>query len=157
MKKYLRILLAAVLLIACGCTPHGNGNAPYEPDTPAPEPHAGIFTSEHGTMEFSGDGESIVIDFDEELSRLSGLPAGRQEGTYVFCSGNLPPHGSVPVRYDTAHELKIDVSGVSAVIVMGTVNTDGTASVGVNTVTPERIPMLFSTDGENLCIEFLKG
>ncbi len=32
---------------------------PYEPDTPAPPPHEGVFTSEHGTMTISGDGEAV--------------------------------------------------------------------------------------------------
>ena len=36
-------------------------NMPYEPDTPAPAPHEGVFTSEHGSMTFSGDGESVII------------------------------------------------------------------------------------------------
>jgi len=141
--------LALLTLLLCGCTQTGAnpGNYPYEPDTPAPAVHEGVFTSEHGTMTFSGDGESIVIDFDTMLAELTGLPEGAQEGTYVFLSGNLPPHGSFPVRYDIAHELQITVGEQSAVIDMGLASEDGrSGTAGVDTVTPERIPMLFSGD-----------
>lgn len=143
------ILLAAVLLTlfsgACGWEPE---NIPYEPDTPAPAPHDGLFVSEHGTMRFDGDGEHIAYDFDEELAELVGLPAGEQEGTYVFLSGDLPPHGSMPSRYDVAHELRITVGDLSAVIELGIAAEDGkNASSGVGTVTSTRIPMLFDGDG----------
>ena len=142
------ILLAALLLlfggVSCGGGPE---NIPYEPDTPAPAPHDGLFVSEHGRMTFSGDGESVVIDFDEELAERIGLPAGEQEGTYVFLSGDLPPHGSMPVRYDVAHEMRIVVGERSAVIDLGLAAEDGkTASSGTGIVTPSRIPMLFRGD-----------
>ena len=151
-------LLLAVLLLCTGCFGGaGTGNMPYEPDTPAPAAHQGVFTSEHGTMTFSGDGESVVIDFDGELAALTGLPEGEQVGTYVFLSGELPPHGSMPVRYDTAHELRITVGEQSVVIDMGLAAEDGkTGQVGVNVVTPERIPMLFHADGQFFHIAFLK-
>ena len=143
------LLLAALMLLlactACGWEPD---NIPYEPDTPAPSPHEGVFVSEHGTMRFQGDGEHVTVAFDEELAGWCGLPAGEQEGTYRFLSGNLPPHGSMPIRYDVAHELEITVGGQGAVIQLGIAAEDGkTASSGVDTVTPERIPLLFSGDG----------
>ena len=140
-------LIAAAFLI-CACSGSNNGNYPYEPDTPAPPTHEGTFVSEHGTMEFNGDGEQIVIDFDTDLAALTGLPEGRLHGTYVFLSGDLPPNGSFPVRYDIAHEMRITVDEQSAVIDMGIASEDGkTGQVGVNVVTPERIPMLFSEYG----------
>lgn len=158
MKKGILLLLAA-LLLCTGCSQIGSkpDNYPYEPDTPPPEAHEGVFTSEHGTMTFSGDGESVVIDFDEELAELTGLPQGECEGTYVFLSGDLPPHGSFPVRYDIAHEMQITVDGESIVIDMGLAAEDGkTGQAGVDVVTPERIPMLFNEEGRFFQIEFQK-
>ena len=141
------LLAALMLLIACTACGWEPDNIPYEPDTPAPAPHDGLFVSEHGTMTFSGDGESIVIDFDEELAALVGLPAGEQEGMYVFLSGDLPPHGSMPSRYDVAHELRITVGEQSSVIAIGIASEDGkTAVSGTGIVTPARIPMLFRGD-----------
>lgn len=155
-KKIPMFLVVLLLCIGCfGCTKPDN--IPYEPDTPAPAPHEGTFTSEHGSLRFNGDGESITIQFDRELAALTGLPEGEHTGTYVFLSGDLPPHGSIPVRYDTAHELRITVDGKSAVIDMGIAAEDGkSGQVGVNVVTPERIPMLFHQDGQFFHIQFQK-
>ena len=133
------------------------GNYPYEPDTPAPAAHDGTFVSEHGSMRFTGNDETVVIEFDKELAALTGLPQGEKKGTYVFLSGNLPPNGSFPVRYDIAHEMQIKVGGKSAVIDMGIASEDGkTGQIGVNTVTPERIPMLFSGDNGFFSVVFQK-
>ena len=146
-----------IMILCCACAGSKPDNYPYEPDTPAPAPHDGVFASEHGTMTFDGDGESIVIDFDSSLADLTGLPEGTQEGTYVFLSGELPPHGSIPVRYDIAHELRITVGERSAVIEMGLASEDGSsAQAGTDTVTPERIPMLFYEDGRSFHVEFRK-
>ena len=93
-KKIPMFLAVLLLCIGCfGCTKPDN--IPYEPDTPAPAPHEGAFTSEHGSLRFNGDGESITIQFDGELAALTGLPEGEHTGTYVFLSGDLPPHGSI--------------------------------------------------------------
>ena len=35
-------------------------------------------------MTFNGDGESVIIDFQQELADATGLPAGAAEGQYVF-------------------------------------------------------------------------
>ncbi|MBR0419217.1 MAG: hypothetical protein IJI66_08610 [Erysipelotrichaceae bacterium] len=122
-------------------------NYPYEPDTPAPDPHNGVFVSEHGKMTFNGDGKTVVYDFDEELSKLCNLPSGEHEGTYVFLSGDLPPHGSIDVRYDIAHEWEIRVDDTASVIQLGLATPDGkSASVGVDVVTETRIPLLFNGD-----------
>ncbi len=132
-------------------------NYPYEPDTPAPDPHEGTFISEHGTMTFNGDGETLVYDFDEELAELTGLPSGEHAGTYVFLSGDLPPHGSIDVRYDIAHEWKIETDGISAVIRLGLAAQDGsTATVGVGIVTDTTIPFLFQKDGKSFNVIFEK-
>ena len=160
MKKV--VISIIILLLLCSACSHtvkneNPGNYPYEPDTPAPAAHNGLFVSEHGTMSFSGDGEKIVIDFDAELAKLTGLPEGEQEGTYVFLSGNLPPNGSFPVRYDIAHEMQIKVGEKTVVLDMGLAAEDGkSGQVGVNVVTPERIPMLFSEDGRYFQVLFEK-
>ncbi len=147
MKKYLLILLTVFLLAGCSLT-GTKDNYPYEPDSPAPAPHDGEFVSEHGSLRFFGDGERVAYDFDEELAAWTGLPAGEQEGTYVFLSGTLPPHGSIPVRYDAAHELRITVGEQTAVIDLGIAAEDGSsASSGVGIVTPDSVPMLFHGDG----------
>ncbi len=155
------ILFLILLIICVGCShvdPNPNpGNYPYEPDTPAPAAHDGNFESDHGSMRFNGDGKSVLINFDEELARLIGLPAGEQAGTYVFLSGNLPPNGSFPVRYDIAHELQLTMGDKSVVITMGIAAEDGkSGQVGVNVVTPERIPMLFDENGQFLSVVFEK-
>ena len=155
------ILFLILLIICVGCShvdPNPNpGNYPYEPDTPAPAAHDGNFESDHGSMRFNGDGKSVLINFDEELARLIGLPAGEQAGTFVFLSGNLPPNGSFPVRYDIAHELQLTMGDKSVVITMGIAAEDGkNGQVGVNVVTPERIPMLFDENGQFLSVVFEK-
>ena len=133
------------------------GNYPYEPDTPAPAAHDGLFVSEHGSLRFSGDGKNVTIDFDEAFSGWTGLLQGEQTGIYVFLSGNLPPNGSFPVRYDIAHEMELTIGEKSVVIDMGIASEDGkTGHVGVNVVTPERIPMLFSGEDGFFSVVFQK-
>ncbi len=156
MKRAFLFLLSLFLCVGCSLFDTEPENIPYEPNTPAPAPHNGVFVSEHGKIEFGGDGETLRYDLDEELSGWIGLPAGEQEGTYVFLSGDLPPHGSMPVRYDTAHEIQITVNGQSATIQLGIAAEDGrTASSGVGTVTTTRIPMLFH-DNEFFSVVFRK-
>ncbi len=147
----------AFLCCGCGVSVPLHDNAPYEPDTPVPAAHEGTFTSGHGKMTFSGDGENVEIEFDKTLSGLTGLPEGTNEAEYVFLSGNLPPHGSMPVRYDTAHELQITAGERTVVIEMGIAAEDGkTAQAGIGTVTPDRIPMLFTENGMMFTIVFEK-
>ena len=147
--------LFAVTLLT-GCVGAGSPNMPYEPDTPAPDPHNGVFVSDHGTMEFNGDDKTVIADFDSELAELLGFPEGKQELTYVFLSGPLPPGGSVEVRYDAAHELRLSTEDASVVVDMALVHEDGSVTLGINTVTPERIPMYFRTDEGPLNVIFYK-
>ncbi len=155
MKRCVVFIIA--LLVLCGGCASKPDNVPYEPDSPAPTAHEGVFTSDHGTMTFNGDGESVELNLDGELAALTGLPEGKSEGTYAFLSGELPPGGSVPVRYDAAHELRISVNGQSAVITVGIAARDGSgASVGVGVVTAEKIPLLFLEDDKSFDITFLK-
>ncbi len=146
-------VLGMTVLSGCGDT----SNMPYEPDTPAPAAHEGSFSSDHGTMSFNGDGETVTYNFDHELAELIGLPEGEHKGTYVFLSGPLPPVGSVDVRYDVAHELRISVDEASVVVRVGLLAEDGkTATVGTNMVTPERIPMLVEKDDNYINVIFTK-
>ena len=168
MGRAVVILLFAAALLVLPLTGCGNGggplehkNMPYEPDTPAPVPHEGVFVSEHGTMTFSGDGESVIIDFDMALAECLGLPEGEQEAKYVFLSGVLPPHGNVPVRYDVAHMVRI-VAGEgdesrSADINIGRYS-DGSFSTGTGCTTSDRITffMDWKDDGDWEAVDFLK-
>lgn len=159
MKNTFLFLLAVLLCVSCSRTRKNEnpGNYPYKPDTPAPAAHDGTFVSEHGSLRFSGDGKSVTTDFDEAFSGWTGLLQGEQTGTYVFLSGNLPPNGSFPVRYDIAHEMELTIGEKSVVIDMGIASEDGkTGHVGVNVVTPERIPMLFSGEDGFFSVVFQK-
>ena len=132
-------------------------NKPYEPDTPAPAPHDGVFTSEHGTMTFNGDNETVVVNFDDTLAELTGIPAGEQVMKYAFLSGDLPPHGSMPIRYDVAHELRFSTEKDSYVVQVGIAAEDGSsATVGRDMVTEERIPLLFRDDRRSFSVIFYK-
>ncbi|MBQ1372270.1 MAG: hypothetical protein IIY70_05000 [Oscillospiraceae bacterium] len=158
MKKLFLFLTAALLLPGlCSCMGPGDDNRPFEPDTPAPPDHTGSFRSEHGSMRFNGNGKNVIIDFDATLAKLSGLPEGEQTATYVFLSGDLPPHGSMPIRYDVAHELQICVGETAVNLDLGIAAPDGSgAQSGLNTVTSERIPLLFSADSKFITVLFEK-
>ena len=165
MKNIVKILgfILLVLLAGFGYLVYRNSilipgdNSPYEPDKPAPDPHDGVFVSEHGTMTFNGDEETVIVNFDETLEELTGIPAGEHEMKYEFLSGDLPPHGSVPVRYDVAHELCIYTDENRYIIRVGIAADDGsTATVGVDMVTEVRIPLLFRGDKGSFSIIFLK-
>ena len=159
-KRILRIAFLCVLLmelVACSDT----GNRPYEPDTPAPAAHEGVFVCEESSLTFNGDGQSIVLSLKGDISDLFELKEGEYEGSYVFLSGDLPPQGSVPVRYDTAHELKIDLTvngeDYARIFTLGLASKDGkTATVGVDVVKENEIPFLFEKDGVNYSVVFVK-
>ena len=164
MKKKSLIIIVVLLLIGiCGTIVfllnRQNRNIPYEPDTPAPASHDGIFVCEHGEMVFNGDGHSITIKFDEELSSLIGMPSKEINGEYAFMSGFLPPNGNTNVRYDVAHELWImsNDTGDNYHIELGIASSDGkSATSGTDTVTPNRIPLLFTVDNKNVSYIFEK-
>ncbi len=165
MKNIVKILgiILLVLLAGFGYLVYRNSiivpgdNRPYEPDTPAPDPHDGVFVSEHGTMTFNGDDETVVVNFDETLEELTGIPAGEHEMKYEFLSGDLPPHGSMPIRYDVAHELCFYTDEDRFVVRVGIASDDGsTATVGTDMVTEERIPLLFREDNKSFSVIFYK-
>ena len=136
-------------------------NYPYEPDTPAPAPHEGTFVSDYGTMTFNGDGESVTIDFNEDLAQRLGLPAGEQEATYVFLTGDLPPHGYIDIRYDVAMNFELTVGkGDDAVSVMVDIGQyeDGHFYTGTDCTTAERITFFVDdANGDWEPIDFLKS
>ena len=103
-KKFLLIPLLCILLFAAAC---GAKDTPPDSSLPEPDPHNGVFTSEYGTMNFNGDGESITFDFTPEFQEATGLPGGEQSGSYVF----LFQHKQW--RYDKAERFRITVSDVS--------------------------------------------
>ena len=79
MKKTV-ILIAAAIALLTGCATE----QPPPADSPEPPAHSGKFVSEYGSMTFNGDGESVIIDFQQELADATGLPTGAAEGQYVF-------------------------------------------------------------------------
>ena len=138
----LALLFAGLLLCAYGCGLRDNGNRPYEPDTPAPSPHDGVFVSDHGTMTFNGDGKTVLLDFDEDLAGRLGLPAGEQTAAYEFRSGDLPPHGYVPVRYDAAMTFWLTLgegNGALTVKIEAGKYEDGHFYTGTNCIEADRI------------------
>ncbi len=155
LKRSFIAVLFILVFILTGCDTNP-GNQPYEPDTPAPENHNGTFTSEHGSMVFNGDGKSITIDFDDELAGLINIPSGKHTGTYGFYSGELPPNGSVDVRYDVAHEMKLFIDDVTYTIDVGIKDEGGTYHTGLNVVTPDSIPFIFKVDDDHVNIIFKK-
>ena len=159
MKKIIAAVILAFsisTLAACGTLGGGAPNMPYVPDTPAPDPHIGLFVSDHGTMEFNGDGKTVIYNFDKTLAELTGLPEGEHEAEYSFMSGPLPPTGSTPIRYDVAHELKITVGSDSATIDIGVVN-NGSASTGTNCTTADRITFIYHADSGYYGVDFIKS
>ena len=87
MKKAFAITFAAALLIAAlmtGCAK----DQPPDDGTPSPEPLNGVFVGEYGKLTFNGDGNSIELNVNEKFARLSGIPEGESDGTYVFLFHN---------------------------------------------------------------------
>ena len=151
-RRCLLFAAAAALLLALlgGCGPKPD-NLPYEPDTSPPPPLNGVFTSEGGSMTFNGDGSTVLLDLEEDFAARTGLPAGHSEGRYDFIE-DLPPHGHVSVRYDTAHNLDITIGeGEARLFVsldIGYASEDGSsATVYVGAVTEQAIPILLTDDG----------
>lgn len=148
-RKLLFLFLCLFLLSSCSERVNP-GNYPLEPDGPAPDPHKGNYVCEYGSLSFNGDGESLTIVIGPKITDLFELSEGEYEGSYVFLSGNLPPNGSFPIRYDAAHELQIDIKeiGYSRVFDVGIASPDGkSGTVGLDMVSEEKIPFLFY-DGE---------
>lgn len=151
MKRFLILLLALSLLFVSACALGGKPeNLPYEPDTPAPPPHDGVFVSELGTLTFNGDGKSVTVDFSPELAVLTGVPEGSQEGRYEFVQ-KLPPYGSVDVRYDTAHELELFLGAedepLRVSLELGYASEDGaTYTIYIGAVTEDTIPLVLKGD-----------
>jgi len=143
---------AALLIVVFVCTGCARSdNRPYEPDTPAPDPHDGVFSSGASRMTFNGDGSSVVLELDTGFAERTGLPAGRSEGTYTFIE-DLPPHGHVSVRYDTARDLDICIGAgderVMVTLDLGYAAEDGSsASSYIGMVTETCIPILISDGG----------
>jgi len=161
-RRWLCAVAAAALLLSAlgcaGCT--RSDNRPYEPDTPVPEPHDGVFSSGASRMTFNGDGSTVILELDGGFAARTGLPEGRSEGTYAFIE-DLPPHGHVSVRYDTARDLDIYIgTGDDQVMItldLGYASEDGSsASSYIGMVTETCIPILVS-DGGFETIQFTRS
>lgn len=94
------IAILATMLMMMSC---GYKNGPPGDDAPWPENLDGEFASEYGSMHFTGDGESITVNFSDELSQALGCQTGELEGTYVF----LFDHKAW--RYDKSDEFDISI------------------------------------------------
>ena len=95
------IAIFATVLMMMSC---GYKNGPPGDDATWPENLDGEFTSEYGSMSFNGDGDSIVVDFSEELAKALNLQTGKCEGTHVF----LFDHKEW--RYDKADTFAITIN-----------------------------------------------
>lgn len=158
--KALAVLLAALLLTSCAGTGGGGENIPYDPGTPVPAPHNGVFSCEFGTLTFNGDGTTVAAELDNSSGLFGELPAGKLEGTYRFVS-DLPPHGRTDVRYDTAHnlELTLEKDGEKSVLYwdLGYLSEDKkTFTIYIGAVTESVIPVVFDTDGGRVQALFQK-
>ena len=102
MKKTV-ILIAAAIALLTGCATE----QPPHADSPEPPAHSGKFVSEYGSMTFNGDGESVIIDFQQELADATGMPAGAAEGQYVFT------FQQGMYRYDKADSFKLTIGECS--------------------------------------------
>ena len=145
--KVLSVLFAAVLIAGCA---GGKENVPYDPGTPVPAAHSGTFSCEYGTLNFTGDERSVSAELDNSSGIFAELPSGELEGTYRFVS-DLPPHGRIDVRYDTAHELELTLEkeGTQYVLTwaLGYLSEDGkTSAIYVGAVTEDLIPIVLDTD-----------
>ncbi|NLG10926.1 MAG: hypothetical protein GX562_05300 [Coriobacteriaceae bacterium] len=96
-------LLLLLSLISCTRSTH----LPPKNDTPEPPPHVGVFVSECGSMTFNGDGQTVAIDFSDELAQALDLASGKASGTYVFKFYNGQ------WRYDDADEFSLFIDGRS--------------------------------------------
>ena len=119
----------------------------FEPDSPEPLPHNGVFTCDYGTMTFNGDGKTVILDAGAYFSRITGIPEGKNEGVYEFLDWAIPPQETKPIRYDMAHKLRIMIDEESYVLEIGIASEDHQSSTGVNgTVTDKRIPIVYIDD-----------
>lgn len=101
MKRILLLwAVMALLLTACGLN-----DAPPEGSTPEPTALEGTYVSEYGSLTFTGDGRTVILDLSDDFAQTSGLPAGRSEGSYVFLFHNEE------WRYDKAEYVRIIIDG----------------------------------------------
>ena len=136
------LCLLLVLILLAGCQIYDG--PPNDPETPEPPAHSGVFTNEHGTMTFAGDGKSVTLELDETLAELIGLPAGTHEATYQFMA-NTPPH-VYEYRYDMANELHISAAGQNV-----------TLNVSLSHVTETQIPIhVVDQNGKLVDLLFVK-
>ncbi len=77
---------------------------PPDDSSPSPEAHSGTFVNkDYGSLTFNGDGKSLDLNLTDSMSEITGIPAGEQNGTYVFLFHNES------WRYDKAEYFRITV------------------------------------------------
>lgn len=99
LKMHLFVLISSMLVLL-GC---GSNNVPPSTDTPEPVALNGIYESELGSFEFSGDGKTVVVHISEEMAKKTEMPEGDIEAQYVFLFHNEA------YRYDKAEYFRIIV------------------------------------------------
>ena len=97
------ILLLLLIFLASSC----GRELPPDNGTPAPAALDGVFTSEAGSLTFNGDGRTVILDLDADFAQKAGLPAGWNEGVFVFLFRNEE------WRYDLAETVRFTAAGVS--------------------------------------------
>ena len=100
-RRFALLLLFPALLLALCLAACGGSDSPPEDGTPAPPALNGVFRAEQGSLTFSGDGRSILLQLSGELAEASGLPEGESRGSYVFLFRNEE------WRYDKAESFRV--------------------------------------------------
>lgn len=126
----------AVLLSACA-----NTDRPPELDTPEPAPYVGLFSSEHGSLEFAADGEHVYVVFDDLLREGC---YGTEDG---LCEYSFSWYGFGPCRRDVATRLYIYSDNADGFFFC--INTAGESYITLTAIGGEQPLTLTFTKTEN--------
>ena len=94
-------------------------------------------------MTFNGDGESVLLDFDAEIAKNTGLPEGVTEAKYYFFAPVVP--AGYICEYNEAHEMHFIIGEEDIGLNAGVRTPEGSFSYGVNCITAERITLFGSS------------
>ena len=90
------VLFSLILFCLSGCTKSNDG--PPDPGTPEPAPLDGTFVCDIGTFVFNGDGKSVTVDLEGDISEL--IPDGEMEYYFKWYNFGL-------CRYDVASVMEL--------------------------------------------------
>lgn len=93
------IILIFLLLFVYGCGI--SDDRPPKMEGPAPDPHEGVFVSEHAVFTFDG-ANRVFVEFDEEYLDVLDNPPNNTYYSYIFTWYNFGE-----CRYDAASVLKV--------------------------------------------------